>query len=318
MAARTFVALDMPVSLGVGHIETSPFPINLQDFYSISIATDEDQPFRDDCLPYSVIKTRWVLYSQGKVAAKWNVHWWRDAKDESNEPISGSFLGFFYSEKAVYRLTVEVVSDADCLNSRHPRIVISAGKTKYEGYADSLFWLSLTLVGSGISLLLLQWPIKQAKSVDQSPTHHVRWAQQLPLPKKFSGLPSFGLTATLTILIVAAPYWVLYFWLIPESHGIKVYLAKTPPALPWISPLVVRIKFVRQGASPDLYLNSNRISWADLGTTLQDSLKSRPEWAAYVEADPDVDWQHVADVMDISRNAHAKVVLLTTPSRDER
>ncbi len=77
-------------------------------------------------------------------------------------------------------------------------------------------------------------------------------------------------------------------------------------------PLVVRIGFSGRSVQPSLHLNSKLVSWENLDNALEESLKLRPDWVVYVDADPEVDWQRVSDVMDIIRNAHAQVVLLTT------
>ncbi len=77
-------------------------------------------------------------------------------------------------------------------------------------------------------------------------------------------------------------------------------------------PVVVRIGFSGRGVQPNLHLNSKLVSWENLDNALKESLELRPDWVVYVDADPEVDWQCVTDVMDIIRNAHAQVVLVTT------
>jgi len=101
------------------------------------------------------------------------------------------------------------------------------------------------------------------------------------------------------------------------SQGIRVHLARAVPSLLLVEPLVARIGFSGRDLQPDLHLDSKVVSWENLYSALQESLKLRPDWVVYVEADPDVDWQRVSDVMDMIRNARAQVVLLTTPIRDE-
>ena len=69
MATRTFVAVDMPVSLARGHVGTGPFAINLRDSYQVRIRTDEHrEPFRS-CPSYNSIKARWLLYQRGRLVA---------------------------------------------------------------------------------------------------------------------------------------------------------------------------------------------------------------------------------------------------------
>src|SRR6185312_13245028 len=67
MATRTFVPVDMPVSLAPGRIKTGPFNINLRDEYSIWIDLDETVPFDATCNAYSSLQTRWELYRSGRV-----------------------------------------------------------------------------------------------------------------------------------------------------------------------------------------------------------------------------------------------------------
>jgi hypothetical protein len=67
MATRSFVAVNIPVSLAPGHLRTGPFQINLRGWYSIWIDLDQNRQFDVNCLPYSALRTRWVLHRDGKV-----------------------------------------------------------------------------------------------------------------------------------------------------------------------------------------------------------------------------------------------------------
>jgi len=137
------------------------------------------------------------------------------------------------------------------------------------------------------------------------------------LKPRFSSLPSFGLLCSSTAVFSAFSIGLILLLQFPSSRGIEVHLARTLPSLPLAEPLVVRIGFPGRGLQPNLHLNSQRVTWERSGSALQESLKLRRDWVVYVEADPDVDWQHVADVTDIIRDAHATVVL-TTPSSGVR
>jgi biopolymer transport protein ExbD len=139
-----------------------------------------------------------------------------------------------------------------------------------------------------------------------------------PLKPRFSSLPSFGLFCSSTVVFSVFSIGLILTLQFPPSRGIRVNLAQAVPNLHLAESLVVRIGFAGRGLQPNLHLNSQLVPWEKLGSTLQESLKLHPDWVVYVESDPDVDWQHVADVMDISRSAHAKVVLLTMPSSDKR
>jgi biopolymer transport protein ExbD len=64
---------------------------------------------------------------------------------------------------------------------------------------------------------------------------------------------------------------------------------------------------------PRVYVHSKATSWKDLNGELRSQLKLRPEWAVYVEADPNVAWANVVSAIDVAKGLHAQVVLL--PSR---
>ena len=137
------------------------------------------------------------------------------------------------------------------------------------------------------------------------------------LRPRFSSLPSFGLFCSSTLIFSVFFIGLILTLQFSPSQGIRVHLARAVPSLLLVEPLVARIGFSGRDLQPDLHLDSKVVSWENLYSALQESLKLRPDWVVYVEADPDVDWQRVSDVMDMIRNARAQVVLLTTPIRDE-
>jgi|ERR1017187_1843909 hypothetical protein len=88
MNTRTFVALDVPVSLSPGHIRTVDFEFNLAGWYQIGIAGDERLFYRPDCRFGAfdpLLKTRTIVYRDGRVLEHF------DGADR--------FLGHFYAEK---------------------------------------------------------------------------------------------------------------------------------------------------------------------------------------------------------------------------
>jgi biopolymer transport protein ExbD len=88
--------------------------------------------------------------------------------------------------------------------------------------------------------------------------------------------------------------------------------------LPLAEPLIVRIEFAGYGLQPNVRLNSQLVPCEQFASALQKSLKLRADWVVHIEADRDVNWQYVIDLMDAIRGDHAKVVLLTTPIGHER
>lgn len=130
--------------------------------------------------------------------------------------------------------------------------------------------------------------------------------------KRFSSPPSFGLFCSSTLIFSVFFIGLILTLQFSPSRGIRVHLARAVPSLLLAGPVVVRIGFSGRGVQPNLHLNSKLVSWENLDNALKESLELRPDWVVYVDADPEVDWQCVTDVMDIIRNAHAQVVLVTT------
>ena len=146
MTTRTFVPVDMPVSLAPGHIKTGPFSINLRDGYSIWINLDQNVQWDANCNPYSSLQTRWVLHRSGRVVEKWDY-----------PVLLGTYLEGFYAEKGTYDLDVEVASDASCLNPAHPRLRVNTGKRAYAEELSPLLWLSVMFIGAGFRAVGFIW-----------------------------------------------------------------------------------------------------------------------------------------------------------------
>ena len=72
---------------------------------------------------------------------------------------------------------------------------------------------------------------------------------------------------------------------------------------------------VQEGANeeaPTLKINQQAVKWEDLEARLHDIFKTRAERVAFVKGDDEVDFQYVADVIDVAREAgFDRVGLLT-------
>jgi len=140
--------------------------------------------------------------------------------------------------------------------------------------------------------------------------------RRFPLNARLSVLP-FALTAA-PVLAMAVAAFMIFPSLRPEV-GLSVHLLPIgPPA--WSSPSVEQlvIAVVSTGtASPAFYVNSKKTPWDSLGNELRSELRGHPAHSmTYVQADKDVYWKYVTDVIDLAEEHHAEVVLLTsTPER---
>ena len=78
--------------------------------------------------------------------------------------------------------------------------------------------------------------------------------------------------------------------------------------------IVVLLVWNGSGQSPRLKINQDNVSWADLDGRLRDIFERRAERVAFVKGDDEVEFEYVADVIDMARAAGVqKVGLLTQP-----
>lgn len=316
MATRTFIALDMPVSLARGHIRTGDFYINVQQVYYVQIRVDSAFRHNPECrflVPDSLLHTRSTLFRDGQ-------------KLGEGEGTDALFAYFYPDKKGHYSLDVEVSSDAGCLDTWHPRIVVQTSSDDYDDFYQIIWILSFALVLAGIGLVARcigteigrrLTRAQRAGSYDSINRTYYPRTQKL-LPNRFSGLPPFGLVAVVISFVFLLSVW-LPMSLRRVSKGLYVFVLKPGVPAPgidrWTQPLIVRIRDVGVQEPPHLYVNSTAVSWDRLRYALKLGLSRRSEWVVYVAADPNVPWGDALQVMDISRGLHAKVILLT-PNTD--
>jgi|SRR5579872_711903 len=315
---RSFVAFEMPVSLAPDKLASETFQVNLEGWYSIRTDVDQSFQYRFDCgfggLP-PLLKTRVSIYRDGQVLEQ------ADGADR--------FLGQFHAEPGKhYEFELEVLTDASCLNSGHPRIFVWTNQRYYDYLQDVLWVVSAVLLLWGLGVLLFsiaghtlgrvetQTRLSTSEGVGPYyPSHRTK-----PLRLRFAHFPSYSLLYALLLSGVLLPCFLIVVY---DNHsvGIKVHLVREPPLATTLapSPLVLRLESRGQLNPPQLYLRSESLEWEGLGAALREELKSRADWVVYVESDSDTAWTDVANAMDIIRADGARVVLLTTeaPTRIE-
>ena len=306
---RTFVPVDIPVSLAVGHIRTGPFKINLKDEYQVRIKTGWESYFDPNCPTYMHLpKADWFLYKDGQLVKK----------QIGSEP--SDYLGSFDGENGTYELDLDIQSDSGCLDPGHPRLLVYTNKADYEDYANPILWaagLSITLGASLVLLVVIACSteshlssirISNSESVGQN----FQWAQRLPLRRQFSSPPAFALLAAPVLVILIIIFMVV---LQPyPARGLHVKVLKPGPLAatdPLIDPVVVQILDAGLGVTPEIYINSKPTSWSTFGDDLKNELKVRPKWVVYVQADPNLPWADIVNAIDVAKRLHADVVLLT-------
>jgi len=311
---RIFVPVDIPVSLGAGHIRTGPFRINVEQGYEIWIDFDQSTYFNPMCSSYSFLKTTWTLYRDGHVYAQWEAPVLRD-----------SSLGGFDATKGFYELDVHVLADASCLNANRPRLRVVTYRDNNSFY-DVVLSVGAIFVVVGITLVILGWRRGVFRELERSVivtntsvvSQNFQWAQKLPLRRPIVGIPAFGLLAGMVFAILAILMMMLTGAFQPTRIGLWVHLLK-PGAVPakpdaWTEPVIVLVTDAGPGQEPGLFINSKAVAWDDLASALKRELSGRREWIVYVEGGDCVVWADFVSVIDIARSDGAKVFLVPQPN----
>ena len=75
---------------------------------------------------------------------------------------------------------------------------------------------------------------------------------------------------------------------------------------------MIQIVWTTNGQPPALKINQENVRWEDLETRLAEIYLKRAEKVAFVRGDADVDFQYVADVIDMAHHAGVEWIGLLT------
>jgi biopolymer transport protein TolR len=79
--------------------------------------------------------------------------------------------------------------------------------------------------------------------------------------------------------------------------------------------VVIRVVWTKQDQPPTVKINQEEVKWEDLETRLAEIYLKRAEKVVFVRGDADVDFQYVADVIDVAHHAGVQRVGLLTMDR---
>jgi biopolymer transport protein TolR len=80
--------------------------------------------------------------------------------------------------------------------------------------------------------------------------------------------------------------------------------------------VVIQVVWTKQDQPPTVKINQEDVRWEDLETRLAKIYLTRVEKVAFVRGDADVDFQYVADVIDVAHHAGVDRVGLLTMDRE--
>ena len=129
--------------------------------------------------------------------------------------------------------------------------------------------------------------------------------------------PQMNVTPLIDVLLVLLIIFMLVV-IQQKPTGLDAQIPQpAPPTAPNIPPpqgtIVLQVRHAQPGAQhPQVKVNEEIVEWDHLRDRLRDIFAIRVERIAYVEADDDIDFQDVADVIAIARIAGVDRVGLMT------
>jgi biopolymer transport protein ExbD len=138
------------------------------------------------------------------------------------------------------------------------------------------------------------------------------FAQTLLLRRRFSGLPAFALIGAPVLAILIPMFVVFQRFQLPK--GLHVHLLKIGVNDQDSEPIIISVVGTNAG-QPVVYVNSKKTPWDQLEAAVQSELRVHPQSAVYVQAENDVRWAYVVDIVDIVEGLHTRVVLVTDKPR---
>jgi biopolymer transport protein TolR len=124
-----------------------------------------------------------------------------------------------------------------------------------------------------------------------------------------------NVTPLIDVLLVLLIIFMVITPLTPK--GLDALVPQPPPPNTPPSPtdrtVVVQVLEVPGGGKPHLKINQDDVNWEDLGNRLTDIFKTRAERVLFVKGDNDIEFQYVAQVIDVAHGTQVvdKIGLIT-------
>lgn len=132
--------------------------------------------------------------------------------------------------------------------------------------------------------------------------------------------PQINVTPLIDVLLVLIIVFMVVVSM-SKQKGLEAEIPQPAPdpreqAIPIDRTIVIQVAWNAENQPPTLKINQDEVKWQDLHDRLRDIFKARAERIAFVRGDDDVDFQYVAEVIDIARDAGVDKVGLLTKDRE--
>ncbi len=127
--------------------------------------------------------------------------------------------------------------------------------------------------------------------------------------------PQINVTPLIDVLLTLIIMFMLVVAMDPE-YGEKTQLPQPPTdaksdATPERT-VVIQVIWTAKDQTPTIRVNQEEVRWEDLETRLSRIYLTRVEKVAFVRGDADVDFEYVADVIDLAHHAGVQRIGLLT------
>ena len=127
--------------------------------------------------------------------------------------------------------------------------------------------------------------------------------------------PQINVTPLIDVLLTLIIMFMLVVSMDPE-YGEKAQIPQPNPAetpsTPQPRTVVIQVVWTAKDQTPTVKINQEDVLWTDLESRLTRIYLTRVEKVAFVRGDADVDFQYVADVIDVAHHAGVQRVGLMT------
>jgi len=110
-----------------------------------------------------------------------------------------------------------------------------------------------------------------------------------------------NVTPLIDVLLVL----LIIFMVLPHHFGERAEIpqAQTNEPAPTPEPVVIQLGDNGFGNAPTLKINHDQVGWEALEIRMRDIFENRLERIAFLKGDPEIDFQYVAEVIDMAHHA---------------